>query len=83
MGWLTQLYAGCILLVVVIDPDTATHADLTALSLEEFRIGIERGVLRPGTPTTTHAYAKIVLGSFLDGLATPEFDDARRVAAGG
>ena len=37
MGWLTQLYAGCILLVVVIDPDTATHAERS-------------GVRRPSVP---------------------------------
>jgi hypothetical protein len=82
MGRVVQLYAGCILLTIVVDPDTPTHTDLTPMTLERFRTAVEVGDLLPSTPATAHAYAKLVLGMFADGLATPAFDDALRVAAG-
>ena len=81
-GALTHLYAGCILLTVVLDPAIPTHVDLTPMSIESFGAAIERGELVPGQPTTTHAYAKIVLQSFLDELETPTLADALRTAAG-
>jgi Phosphotransferase enzyme family len=83
MGRLIQLYAGCILLMIVVDPAAPTHTDLTPMTVDEFRIGIEQGTLRAGTPTTTIAYAKIVLGAFVDGLDAPGFEDATRVSAAG
>lgn len=83
MGSLVQLFAGCILLTIVVDPTVLTHSDLTPLPLAEFGAAIERGDLVPGTPRATHAFAKIMLGSFLDTLATPAFDDALRVVSSG
>jgi aminoglycoside phosphotransferase (APT) family kinase protein len=80
---LVQLYAGCILLVVVVDPGHPTHDDLTAMSLKEFQAGIEGGSLRAGEPGTTHAYAKILLGQFVQGLESPDVVDALQVVAVG
>lgn len=82
-GRLISLYAGCILLAVVVDPASPTHTDLTAMSADEFRVGIESGVMRAGQVATTLAFAKISLQGFLDNLATPEFDQARSVVAAG
>ncbi|HET6954576.1 MAG TPA: hypothetical protein VFI47_29700 [Acidimicrobiales bacterium] len=67
---------------MVVDPATTTHTDLTPLSMDEFRNAIERGDLRAGTPAATHAYAKIALAAFADGLSSPDVADALRVAAG-
>jgi hypothetical protein len=83
MGRITQLYAGCILLTIVVDPATPTHTDLAALSVDEFRAAVARGDLRPSTPATAHAYAKLVLSLFLEATSTPDFDDALHVAAAG
>jgi aminoglycoside phosphotransferase (APT) family kinase protein len=83
MGWLVQLYAGCILLTVVVDPANETHADLSAMTPEAFGAGIESGELRAGTPRTTHAYAKLALAAFVDAARTPEFDAALVAVASG
>jgi aminoglycoside phosphotransferase (APT) family kinase protein len=80
MYWLTRLYGGCILLLIVVDPTVPTHADLTPMSLAEFGTRIDSGDLVAGTPAATHAYAKIALASFVDALSTPAFDGALRVA---
>jgi hypothetical protein len=78
-GWLVQLYSGCILLTVVVDPTNPTHADLTAMTPAEFGAAIERGALVPGQPATTHAYAKIMLQAFLDAVDSPAFTAAAEV----
>jgi aminoglycoside phosphotransferase (APT) family kinase protein len=83
MGWLVQLFAGSLLLTIVVDPATPIHTDLTPMSWEEFGAGIAAGDLVAGTPGTTHAFAKLMLGSFVDASATRAFDDALRVAASG
>ena len=83
MGALVQLFAGCILLTVVVDPNVDTHADLTAMSIADFQAGIARGELQMGTPSTIHAFAKIMLAAFADGTSTPAFSGALGVAAGG
>ena len=81
MGAVVRLYAGCILLVVVVDPVNPEHTDLTAMSGDEFRIGIESGTLVAGQIATTLAYARLVLQSFLDIATTTDHDRAlRRVA---
>ena len=50
MGALVQLFAGCILLTVVVDPNVDTHADLTAMSIADFQAGIASGELQIGHP---------------------------------
>jgi aminoglycoside phosphotransferase (APT) family kinase protein len=80
---LVQLFAGCILLVAVVDPAVPVHHDLTPMTEAEFRDGIGSGRLVPGQPGTTHAFAKMVLQGFLDDLATPAVQHALAVAATG
>lgn len=81
MGWVVQLWAGCLLLTVVVDPAVPTHTDLTPMSLDEFGARIGSGDLVPGNPVTTHAYAKIVLAAFLEASGTPAFDEALGVVS--
>jgi hypothetical protein len=73
MGWLVQLFAGTILLTIVVDPAVPTHTDLTPLAMDAFAAGIAAGELVAGRPDTTHAFAKIALGGFLDGVDGPDF----------
>lgn len=68
---LGRLFAGMILLLVVDDPTTPVHDDLTALSIEEFTAGVGAGELVPGTPATTIAFAKLMLATFLAGMHDP------------
>jgi aminoglycoside phosphotransferase (APT) family kinase protein len=82
MTLVTQLFAGCILLTIIVDPATSTHTDLEPLSLQAFGHKIETGELVPGTPGATHAFAKIALRSFADGMETPEVEEALAIAAG-
>ncbi|MEY2426973.1 MAG: hypothetical protein QOI61_2545, partial [Actinomycetota bacterium] len=42
-GLLTQLYGGCILLLITTDPAVPTHTDLTAPTAEEFRAHVASG----------------------------------------
>jgi hypothetical protein len=83
MGWLVQLFAGSILLTIVVDPATPTHTDLTVMSGEEFGAAIASGELVAGTTETTLTFAKLMLASFVDASTTPAFEDALRVAASG
>jgi Ser/Thr protein kinase RdoA (MazF antagonist) len=83
MGWLVQLFAGTILLTVVIDPNVETHRDLTPISIAELQAGVARGELQMGTPSTTHAFAKIMLAAFADSATTPAFDRAIEAATSG
>lgn len=78
---LVRLFAGCILLTIVVDPTNPTHSDLTAMTLAEFGDRIGRGELVAGTPSTTLAYAKIVLSEFVNAMRTPEVQAAMAVAA--
>jgi thiamine kinase-like enzyme len=78
---LVRLFAGCILLMIVVDPATPTHTDLAAMSLAEFGSRIAQGDLVAGTPATTLAYAKIVLAAFVDAMQTPEVRAAMAVTS--
>lgn len=69
---LVRLFAGCVLLAIVVDPANQTQTDLTAMTLAEFGDRIERGDLIAGQPTTTLSYAKIALHAFLVAMQTPE-----------
>lgn len=80
---LITLYAGCILLTVVVDPDSPTHTDLTAMSADEFRRGIESGTMRAGQIGTTLAFAKMSLQGFLDNIANPDIERAIAMIAAG
>lgn len=77
---LVRLFAGCILLLIVADPANPTHTDLDAMSPAEFGDRIGRGELVAGTPATTLAYAKIVLGQFVEAMQTAEVRAAMATA---
>jgi aminoglycoside phosphotransferase (APT) family kinase protein len=81
MGLLTALHAGAILLMIVFDPTNPVHTDLTPLTAEDFGARVASGELVAGTPAATIAYAKIALGSFLDGLRRPDVETALQIAA--
>lgn len=76
---LGRALAGLLLLLVVADPDTPTHLDLDALTIEQFLARLGSGELVPGVPSTTLAFAKISLAQFLAGMETPETRHALRV----
>ncbi len=83
MSRITQLYAGSIILIVVVDPEVPTHTDLTPMTIDQFRAAVASGELQPSTPAIAHAFAKLVLGQYIEGLAAPELEHALRVAASG
>jgi hypothetical protein len=78
---LVRLFAGCILLAIVVDPTRSTTSDLDAMTPAEFGDRIARGDLVAGTAATTLAYAKIVLSMFVTAMRTPEVRTAMAVAA--
>ena len=49
MARVTQLYVGCALLVIAVDPATPTHTDLGSMGLDELRAAFARGELVGGT----------------------------------
>ena len=79
MARVTQLYVGCALLVIAVDPATPTHTDLGSMGLDELRAAFARGELVGGTATATIAFAKAMLRMFLESLAAPDLDESLRV----
>ena len=53
-------------------PDT----DLPAPTLQQFRLAIQQGLIKPGATDTKHILGKMFLASFFSGVAPPGFDDA-------
>jgi aminoglycoside phosphotransferase (APT) family kinase protein len=74
MGLCTQLFAGAILLTIVVDPEQPVHTDLDALTPDEFGAAIARGELVPGRPATTLAFAKLMLRRFTENVESPAAD---------
>ena len=83
MRQLTQLYAGAIILLVVPDPGAGTITDLSAPTIDEFQAMVDRGEMQVGTPAATHVFAKVMLRSFVDGLASAEVQAGLRTSAAG
>jgi hypothetical protein len=50
--------------------------DLSAPTLQQFRLAIHEGRLKRGAPATKHVLGKMFLASFFSGVASPGFDDA-------
>ena len=73
----TRLYYAGVLLSASAAASCVTGAtDLSAPTLQEFRLAIHEGQLKPGAPATKHILGKMFLASFLSGVAPPGFDDA-------
>ncbi|MFL6205912.1 MAG: phosphotransferase [Acidimicrobiales bacterium] len=81
MARITQLYVGCVLLLIAVDPATPRHTDLAAMDLDELRATFARGDLVGGTAVGSIAFAKTMLQMFLDSLTTPDLDESLRVIA--
>ena len=81
MARVTQLYVGCALLVIAVDPATPTHTDLASLGLDELHAAFARGELVGGTAAGTIAFAKTMLRTFLESLAAPDLDESLRVVS--
>jgi aminoglycoside phosphotransferase (APT) family kinase protein len=81
---LTRLYYGCIVLDSLVDtlrpvPDIGVAASSPAA----FRAAVAEGRLASGTPETAYAFGQMSLAAFIDGLATPEFDEILKRAEQG
>ncbi len=81
MARVTQLYVGCALLVIAVDPATPNHTDLGSMDLDELHAAFARGELVGGTATATIAFAKTMLRMFLESLAAPDLDESLRVVS--
>ena len=53
------------------------------MTLDQFRAAVASGELQLSTPATAHAFAELVLGQFIEGIADAGFDEALRVATSG
>ena len=74
---LTRLYyAGVLLSASAAASWVTDDTDFSAPTLQQFRLAIHEGRLKPGAPTTKHVLGKMFLASFLLGVAPPGFDDA-------
>jgi thiamine kinase-like enzyme len=81
---LTRLYYGCVVLgsladVLRIPPDIG----LAASSPAAFRAAVAEGRLASGSPETAYAFGQMSLAAFIDGLATPGFDEMLKRAEQG
>jgi aminoglycoside phosphotransferase (APT) family kinase protein len=74
---LTRLYyAGVLLSASAAASWAPGDTDLSAPTLQQFRLAIHEGRLKPGAPQTKHVLGKMFLASFFSGAAPPGFDDA-------
>jgi aminoglycoside phosphotransferase (APT) family kinase protein len=74
---LTRLYYAGVLLSASAAASWVTgDTDLSAPTLQQFRLAIHEGRLEPGAPGTKHILGKMFLASFFSGVAPPGFDAA-------
>jgi hypothetical protein len=74
---LTRLYyAGVLLSASAAASWVMGDTDLSAPTLQQFRLAIHEGRLKRGAPATKHVLGKMFLASFFSGVASPGFDDA-------
>jgi Phosphotransferase enzyme family len=81
---LTRLYYGCIVLDSLVGAlRSAPDIGLAASSPAAFRTAVAEGRLASGTPETAYAFGQMSLAAFIDGLATPGFDEMLKLAEQG
>ena len=81
---LTRLFYGCIVLDSLAGTlPSAPDIGLAASSPAAFRAAVAEGRLASGTPETAYAFGQMSLAAFIDGLATPGFDEMLRQAEQG
>jgi aminoglycoside phosphotransferase (APT) family kinase protein len=74
---LTRLYYAGVLLSASAAASWVTGAtDLLAPTLQQFRLAIQEGLIKPGATEIKHILGKMFLASFFSGVAPPGFDDA-------
>jgi Ser/Thr protein kinase RdoA (MazF antagonist) len=73
---LGRVWAGLLLLMIVTDPATPVHHDLTPITIEELMADLASGAMAAGEPSTTIAFAKISLEAFLQGMDDPATAEA-------
>ena len=74
---LTRLYyAGVLLSASAAASRVTPDTDLSAPTLQQFRLAIREGRLTPGAPETKHILGKMFLASFFSGVRPPGFDAA-------
>jgi aminoglycoside phosphotransferase (APT) family kinase protein len=74
---LTRLYyAGVVLSASAAASWIADDTDLSAPTPAELQQAVRAGRLKPGAPQTKHVLGKMLLASFVSGVATPGFDAA-------
>jgi aminoglycoside phosphotransferase (APT) family kinase protein len=81
---LTRLLYGCIVLDSLVGTlRSAPDVGLAAFTPGAFRTAVAEGRLASGTPEIAYAFGKMSLAAFIDGLATPEFDEMLKLAKQG
>jgi aminoglycoside phosphotransferase (APT) family kinase protein len=81
---LTRLFYGCIVLDSLVGTlHSAPDVGLAASSPAAFRTALAEGRLASGTPEIAYAFGKMSLAAFIDGLATPGFDEMLELAKQG
>ena len=69
-------YAGVLLSASAAASWVTGDTDFSAPTLQQFRLAIHEGGLKPGAAETKHVLGKMFLASFFSGVAPPGFDDA-------
>jgi aminoglycoside phosphotransferase (APT) family kinase protein len=81
---LTRLYYGCIVLDSLVGTlRSAPDIGLAASGPAAFRAAVAEGRLASGSPEIAYAFAQMSLAAFIDGLATPGFDEMLKRAEQG
>jgi hypothetical protein len=81
---LTRLYYGCIVLDSLVGSlRSAPDVGFAASGPAAFRAAVAEGRLASGTPEIAYAFGQMSLAAFIDGLATPGFDEMLKRAEQG
>ena len=81
---LTRLFYGCVVLDSLVGALLSAPAiGFAASSPAAFRTAVAEGRLASGTPEVAYAFGMMSLTAFIDGLATPGFDEMLKLATQG
>ena len=81
---LTRLFYGCVVLQsLAVELPSIQHDGKAHLTPEAFRLGVEEGLWKPGSPEIACAFAKMSLTAFSDASVSSMFDKALNLVRGG
>jgi hypothetical protein len=81
---LTRLFYGGIVLESLGETARSSPGSAApALTPRGFRAAVAEGSLVSGAPETAHAFARMSLAAFIEGVAAPDFDETLKVAGQG